>query len=84
MRDLFLGKHTYSDFQNSPEGIPTNILAQRLKRLEQNGIIKKEPYHDRPVRYAYHLTDKGQALAPILKEIINWGLMYIPGTCTPS
>lgn len=80
IRDLFLGKHTYSEFQASPEGIPTNILAARLKRMQVNGIIEKEAYQQKPVRYAYSLTDKGKALAPIVKEIINWGLKHIPGT----
>lgn len=80
VRDLFLDKHTYSEFQESPEGIPTNILADRLKRLLESDIIVKEPYQDRPVRYAYSLTAKGKALAPVVNEIINWGLKFIPGT----
>ena len=80
IRDLFLGKQTYSEFIDSPEGIPTNILAARLKRLLENDIITKEPYQERPLRYAYHLTNKGKALAPIVREIVNWGLKHIPGT----
>ena len=80
IRDLILGKTTYREFQDSPEGIPTNILAERLKRLERHGIIEKHPYQERPVRFAYGLTKKGQALGPMLKEVINWGLKYIPGT----
>ena len=80
IRDLILGKKTYREFQDSPEGIPTNILAERLKRLESHGIIEKHPYQERPVRYAYELTQKGQALGPVLKETIKWGLKYIPGT----
>jgi len=79
VRDLFLDKHTYGEFQNSQESIPSNILADRLKRLEREGIISKSPYQDRPVRYAYHLTEMGQSLGPIIKEYINWGLKYIPG-----
>ena len=80
IRDLFFGKRTYGDFQSSPEGIPTNILAERLKRLLENGIISKEAYQDRPVRYAYTLTEKGEALGPIVEEIAIWGLKYIEGT----
>ena len=79
VRDLFLDKHTYGEFQDSQEGIPSNILADRLKRLEWAGIIGKSPYQDRPVRYAYHLTEKGQSLGPIVKEYINWGLKQILG-----
>lgn len=80
IRDLFLGKHIYGEFLASPEGIPTNILAERLKRLLENGIIVKEAYQERPVRYAYSLTNKGQELAPIVNEMANWGLKHIPGT----
>lgn len=80
IRDLMFGKKTYGEILESPEGIPTNILADRLKRLESQGIINKEPYQERPVRYAYHLTEKGRDLGPVLKEIVRWGLTYIPGT----
>lgn len=80
IRDLFLGKQTYSEFQASPEGIPTNILAARLKRLLENGIILKQLYQDRPPRYTYSLTAKGKALAPVIKAVASWGLKHIPGT----
>jgi len=80
IRDLLLGKKTYSEFQNSFEKIPSNILAERLKRLEAAGIIHKQSYQQRPVRYAYQLTAKGEALAPVLKEMIIWANQFIPGT----
>lgn len=80
VRDLLLGKTTYTEFQNSPEGIPTNILAERLKRLQAAGIIDKARYQERPVRYAYHLTEKGRDLRPVLSAMIDWGNKYIAGT----
>lgn len=80
IRDLILGKRTYGDFLSSPEGIPTNILAERLKRLLANGIITKQAYQDKPVRYIYILSKKGEDLAPILEAIALWGLKYIKGT----
>ena len=80
IRDLFAGKSTYSEFQSSPEKIPTNILADRLKRLIENSIIKKTPYQDNPPRYAYKLTDKGRSLGPVMKELVKWGLNNIVGT----
>lgn len=80
IRDLFLGKTNYSEFQDSPEGIPTNILAARLKKMLENEIISKDAYQQKPVRYAYTLTSKGKTLAPIVKEIVKWGLNNIPGT----
>ena len=80
VRDLLLGKTTYTEFQKSPEGIPTNILAERLKRLQVAGIIEKSQYHERPKRYAYHLTEKGNDLQLVLSAMIDWGNKYIPGT----
>jgi DNA-binding HxlR family transcriptional regulator len=80
VRDLLLGKTTYTGFQRSPEGIPTNILAERLKRLQAAGIIEKSQYQERPVRYAYRLTEKGRDLQPVLLAMIDWGNKHIPGT----
>jgi DNA-binding HxlR family transcriptional regulator len=80
VRDLLHGKRTYGELADSPEGIPTNILAERLKRLESAGIITSAPYQERPVRYAYTLTKKGTALGEVLLAIVRWGKEYIPGT----
>ena len=84
VRDLMLGNKTYSEFQQSPEAIPTNILAERLKRLERRGIIEKQQYQDKPVRYQYLLTDKGKGLRPVLMAMVKWGNQYIVGTLTPE
>ena len=80
VRDLFSGKRTYGELADSPEGIPTNILADRLKRLESAGIITSAAYQERPVRYAYTLTGKGSALGDVLLALVRWGKEYIPGT----
>jgi DNA-binding HxlR family transcriptional regulator len=80
VRDLLRGDVTYGELQNSPEGIPTNILADRLKRLEQAGLIAKSAYHERPVRYVYGLTEKGKALSDVLSALVRWGKKHIPGT----
>ena len=82
VRDLLRGKQTYSELVASPERIPTNLLADRLARLERAGILSKSAYQDRPVRYAYALTDKGRALGEVLKAYVNWGKSHIPGTRT--
>jgi DNA-binding HxlR family transcriptional regulator len=82
VRDLLHGKHTYGELVNSPERIPTNILADRLKRLEGAGIIVGTPYQQRPIRYAYTLTPKGKALGEVLLAFVRWGKQYIPGTVT--
>jgi DNA-binding HxlR family transcriptional regulator len=80
VRDLRHGKRTYGELAHSPEGIPTNILAERLKRLENAGIVASTPYQERPVRYAYTLTPKGSALGEVLLAFVRWGKQYIPGT----
>jgi DNA-binding HxlR family transcriptional regulator len=80
VRDLLRGNVTYGALQDSPEGIPTNILADRLKRLEQDGLIAKSPYQDHPVRYTYRLTEKGKALGDVLLALVRWGKKHIPGT----
>ena len=80
VRDLLLGKGTYTEFQQSSEGIPTNILAERLKRLQIAEIIEKLPYQERPLRYRYQLTEKGRDLYPVLSAMIDWGNRYVEGT----
>ena len=85
VRDLLiLGKRRYGEFQSSPEAIPTNILADRLKRLEAAGLIKKELYQDNPPRAEYFLTRKGADLGPVLKAMGQWGQRHIPGVVTPK
>jgi len=80
IRDMLHGKKTYGELLDSPEGIPTNILADRLKRLEEAGVIVSSAYQERPVRYAYTLSEKGTALGDILLALVRWGRTHIPGT----
>jgi len=81
VRDMLLfDRHRYGDFLAADEGITTNILADRLRRLEQYGIIEKTPYQHNPVRNEYHLTDKGRDLEPMIMEMVNWGLKHVSGT----
>ena len=80
VRDLLLGKDTYSALQQSPEGIPSNVLADRLKRLQASGIIDRMPYQERPVRYRYVLTDKGRDLRPLIMALVEWGDRHFDGT----
>ena len=82
VRDMLRGKQTYKELQESPERIPTNLLADRLQRLERAGLISSSAYQQRPVRYAYELTEKGKALGEVLKAYVQWGKRYIPGTRT--
>ena len=84
IRDMRYGKRTYGELLESPEGIPTNILADRLKRLEEAGIILRSAYQDRPMRYAYTLSEKGKDLGNVLLALVRWGKTHIPGTRTLS
>ena len=76
IRDLFLGRTRFRDFAASPEGIPTNILSDRLERLLEHGIVEQIPAHDGTKRFAYQLTKKGKALGPVLAAVRDWGLAW--------
>jgi DNA-binding HxlR family transcriptional regulator len=82
IRDLVWGKTRYGEFLGSPEGIPTNILADRLARLETAGLIASKPYQQNPPRHAYTLTRKGADLQPVLASLVKWGKRHVPGTKT--
>ena len=84
VRDMLRGKRRYNQFCASPEGVPTNLLAARLRKLEAHGIIEKHAYQTRPVRHAYTLTPAGRALLPLLQEMCRWANSYIADTGTMS
>ena len=78
IRDLMDAKScTYGDFLKSPEGIATNILATRLKALEENKIIEKLEHPDSKAKVLYKLTPKGIDLLPIMIEINLWAEKYL-------
>jgi DNA-binding HxlR family transcriptional regulator len=82
IRDMLHGKGTYGELLESPEGIPTNILADRLKRMESAGIVVRTAYQHRPVRYTYLLSAKGRDLGRVLLALVGWGKKHLPGTRT--
>ena len=83
VRDMMAKKGKYQEFLNSPEGIPTNILADRLKALECRGIIRRRRYQTKPVRHEYILTRKGAELLPVLQQLVLWAQKHVPGLWTP-
>ncbi|HET9209833.1 MAG TPA: helix-turn-helix domain-containing protein [Thermoanaerobaculia bacterium] len=84
VRDLlFVGKRRFGELLESPEGIPTNILSDRLRRLEEHGVVEKSLYSSRPRRYEYRLTARGADLFPVLRAMAEWGLRHLPGTAAP-
>jgi DNA-binding HxlR family transcriptional regulator len=84
IRDLVLGKKRYQDLISSPEKIASNILADRLKKLETASLITRRVYQQKPVRYEYVLTEKGQDLKPVLEAISRWGREHYPGAAVFS
>lgn len=73
VRDMILkGYTTFGDFQQSDEGIATNILTDRLKMLEKHGFIIKYPLAGK-ARTGYCLTEKGISLIPVVIELALWG-----------
>jgi DNA-binding HxlR family transcriptional regulator len=73
IRDMMLrGFRSYKEFLESWEGIATNILADRLRRLEAHGIIATEPDPSDGRKLIYSLTAKGIDLAPVLTEMVLW------------
>jgi DNA-binding HxlR family transcriptional regulator len=70
------GYRTFSEFRQSGEGIATNILSERLKRLEESGILTAEADAADARRITYRLTEKGIGLAPVVLELLIWGAKY--------
>jgi DNA-binding HxlR family transcriptional regulator len=83
VRDLMRGKHRYAEFLASPEGIPTNILAERLKRLAAAGLIRARRYSLHPPRVEYSLTAKGEDLRPVMRSMAEWGVRHAGGRMPP-
>jgi len=81
IRDLlFKGSETYGEFLSGDEGFATNILADRLKDLEDEGIVRKSRDPENRRRNIYRLTKKGADLAPAMLEIMRWSEKYDPNT----
>jgi DNA-binding HxlR family transcriptional regulator len=77
LRTIFAGRHRYGELADIPERISTNILADRLEKLERYGLISKAAYQENPVRYRYDLTQRGADLLPVLQELARWGRRHI-------
>ena len=73
---MFYDLNTYGEFLNAPEKIATNILADRLLKLEEAGLITKEGHPESKVKIFYKLTPMGISLVPVMTEISLWGDKY--------
>lgn len=83
LRDLLCGKTRYSEFLASPERITTNVLADRLRRMEEAGLVTRSAYQRRPLRHAYALTRRGQDLRPVLQAMCRWANGHFKETWVP-
>jgi len=85
VRDLMVrGYRTFKEFQGSGEGIASNILSDRLQKLEHSGILTREPEEADGRKINYRLTQKGIDLAPILLDLLIWGARHEQGDASCS
>jgi DNA-binding HxlR family transcriptional regulator len=82
VRDACLGARRFEQFQHSL-GIGRNILAQRLARLVEHGLLDRVRYSERPVRHEYRLTEKGRDAYPVLAAMAAWGDRWLAGEDGP-
>ena len=71
VRELLLGGRRWAELERALPGIPSNLLAERLRLLEDEGVLKRAPE-----ARVYHLTDKGRDLAPVLASLAAWGTRH--------
>jgi DNA-binding HxlR family transcriptional regulator len=76
IRELAFNVHRFDAIAKNT-GAPRDILTSRLRRLEAAGIVEKQQYHERPVRFEYHLTQAGDELRPVLLSIAQWGDKWV-------
>ena len=75
VREVSLGSHRFTDIARGT-GAPRDRLTARLKALVEAGVLRREQYSDAPPRYAYHLTDAGRELSPVLRSLYGWGTRW--------
>ena len=73
---IFLGQAKFSQFLESVEGINPKTLSIRLREMEKSGVIKRHVYPDTPVRVDYTITEKGEALKPIITQMAEFSMKY--------
>lgn len=84
VRDLAPGCRRFSELQRSLAGISPKTLSDRLRRLEEAGLISRTCFAEMPPRVEYRLTDKGHALLPILESMREFGDLWLADTHSPN
>ncbi len=77
LRDCFRGVRRFEDFQQRL-GVTRHVLADRLRKLEAAGVLRREPYQQRPPRHEYRLTERGLDLQPVLMTLVTWADRHLP------
>lgn len=80
---LLPGPRRFNELLSQIPGIAANILSERLKRLERDGLLVARPYSQRPPRAAYQLTAEGTDLAGALRLLAHWGTRHTGSADTP-
>jgi DNA-binding HxlR family transcriptional regulator len=75
LRDVVRGLHRFDEFEKNL-GIAPNMLTRRLNSLVENGLLEKRQYSERPPRYEYHLTQRGEDFRPVLRALYDWGTKH--------
>lgn len=84
LRDISRGRRRFSALLESLNGISPNLLSDRLKRLEKNGMVERVIYHDHPPRAEYRFTEKGKAFIPVLVALRDYGERWEPAAAAAS
>ncbi|WP_326567507.1 helix-turn-helix domain-containing protein [Amycolatopsis rhabdoformis] len=78
LRAVFTGHHRYAQIRAAVPGVSDTMLAQRLRKLEEEGLLDKRVLTTTPLQVEYHLTAKSQDLEPVLDAVIAWSHKWIP------
>lgn len=77
IRDVLRGIHRFDELQSSL-GVTRSVLSARLAHLVNEGVLERRRYQQHPERFEYHLSEKGQALRPVILQLLIWGDRFYP------
>ena len=80
---LLEGPRRFGELQEAVSGIAPNVLAQRLRQLDRNALVRARPYSERPPRFVYELTASGRELAGVLRLLEGWAARNAGGATVP-
>jgi DNA-binding HxlR family transcriptional regulator len=82
VREMAYGAHRFDQIAGFT-GATRDILVERLRKLEEHGVVQRRQYSERPPRFEYHLTESGQQLLPVLMALATWGHNWAGGPNPP-